>query len=154
MLIAKGFRVICEMKHGRTVRAPANCALLHDESGRDWPSCSAIVMPIQTSRNDEPVDDRAAHSYFDAQPMGGRGETPPRNLSQWKSCGEIADLLYTRRRPRRLPGQLQDDYYHPIEHGEAWLYRLMPYPGGYRPHIYRIELGSGCKWNWRGIIRP
>lgn len=133
------------MKDGRTVRAPIRYALLHDESGRDWPGCSALVMPIQTHRDDETVDDRAARSYFGTQPLGGYGDTPSRNLSRWRYAGEIEQIDYTRECPKR-ECQLEDDYWHPIENGTAHLYRL--------GRLLRIELGSGCKWNWRGIIRP
>ena len=134
------------MVRGRPVKLPARAALLHDESGRDWPSCSALVMPIHPSRGDEPVRDRAAQSYFNDQPMGCSVELPPRSLSSWRALGEISEILYTRRRPHGLPGQLQDDFYHPIEKGKARLYRL--------GHVYRIELGPRCQWNWRGIVRP
>jgi hypothetical protein len=145
MLVAKGFGVICRMTDGRTIRAPFRYALLHDESGHDWPSCSALVMPIQIRRDDEPVDDSAARSYFGTQPLGCDGETPSRNLSRWRPVGQIDQIDYTRECPKR-ECRLEDDYWHPIERGEARLYRL--------GRMLRIELGGGCKWNWRGIVRP
>lgn len=144
MLIAKGFRVIFKMKGGKTVKPPAGYAMLHDEDGRDWPRCSSIVIPIRVAGG--PVKDAKARAYFGHLPAAGRAVLPPRSLSEWTRVGEIDEVLYTRRRPRGLPASHQSDYYHPIEKGTATLYR--------RGRWYRMELGSGCQWNWRGIIKP
>lgn len=145
MLIAKGFHVIFKMDDGRTVRPPAGHALLHDEDGRDWPRCSGLVIPIKRVTR-EPVRSSSAKSYFGHEPVGGRVVLPPRTLSEWQRVGVIDEVLYTRRRPRGLPSAHRADYYHPIDKGTATLYR--------RGRHYRMELGSGCRWNWRGIITP
>lgn len=144
MLIAKGYRVIFALQDGRKVRPPAGYAMLHDEDGRDWPRCSALVMPIRMSRDE--VKDGKARSYFGHAPAAARVVLPPRALGLWQRVGVIDTVLYTRRRPRGLPASHQADYFHPIEKGTATLYR--------RGRWYRMELGSGCQWNWRGIIRP
>ena len=145
MLIAKGYRVIFKMTNGRTVRAPAGYAMLHDEDGRDWSRCSALIMPIRPSR--EPLSGASkARTYFGHTPVAARAELPPKSLSEWRKVGTIGEVLYSRRRPRGLPTSHQADYFHPIEKGTATLYR--------RGRWYRMELGSGCQWNWRGIIKP
>ena len=147
MLVVKGFRAIFKMEDGQTVRPPAGHAILHDESGKDWPRCAALIAAIKTHPNDPPVSDAAAKSYLGAEPRVGSTTLPPRALGSWSRVGRIEEFLYTRRRPRDLPGKLQDDYYHPIEKGVATLFE-------WRRGIYRVELGRGCLWNWRGIVRP
>lgn len=146
MLIAKGFRVRFVMKDGRKISPPPSYALLHDESGTHWNYSSSLVMPISTSNQDPDAQDSHARTYFSATPLEGSAELPPKSLSQWEPLGVIAEVLYTRRRPRNLPGANQDDYFHPIEKGTARLYK--------RGRIYRMELGSNALWNWRGIVRP
>ena len=146
MLIAKGFRVKFVLKTGRRVNPPASYALLHDEAGTHWPYSSALVLPITTSKSDPEASDGHAKTYFSADPLEGSVDLPPRTLSRWESLGEIAEVQYTRRRPRNLPAANQDDYFHPIEKGVARLYRL--------GRAYRMELGSNALWNWRGIVRP
>jgi hypothetical protein len=145
MLIAKGYAVTAILKTGKHVKAPAGYAMLHDPSGKYWPACSGLVAPI-ARKSGEAVSCGPAQDYFGHEPLGGEVDVPPRALSQWKSLGEIDELLYTRRRPRGLPASNAGPYFHPIEKGTARLYRL--------GRMLRIELGSGCVWNWRGIVKP
>jgi len=145
MLIAKGYAVTFKMADGKTIRPPASYALLHDEEGSDWPRCSGLVAPVARVSS-QPVQSRAASAYFGSEPVAGQMVLPPRNLSAWRPVGTVAEVLYTRRRPRGLPSAHAADYYHPVTKGTATLYR--------RDRHYRLELGAGCAWNWRGIIRP
>jgi hypothetical protein len=146
VLIAKGYRVRFVLFGNRSVRAPAGYALLHDPSGHAWPKCSGLCAPFTKTK--ETVDDREARSYFgffsDA-PGLGKLVLPPKDLGSWKRVGEVDEILYTRARPNRLRSSHQADYFHPFE-GKAVLYR--------RGRLLRIELGRGCVWNWRGIVRP
>ena len=138
MLIAKGYGVSFEMKQGPVVRAPAGAALLHDPTGKHWPSCSGLVMRF--TKTNRPIHDDAAKEYLGIEPRAGSITTPPRRLSEWKRVGDVAVINY-----RRI-GEHADSYYHPIERGAAVLYR--------RPGALRVELGGGCVWNWRGIVKP
>lgn len=145
MLIAKGYAVRFILEHG-AVRPAAGHALLHDPSGHAWPRCSGLVAPFRKTR--EEVEDREARSYFglfsDA-PMKGLLALPPRALSDWNYLGDVEEIEYTRRRPGGLRASHQAPYFHEFE-GRVRLYR--------RGNLFRIELGRGCSWNWRGIVRP
>jgi hypothetical protein len=145
VLICKGFAVSFIMKSGRKVSAPAGYGFLHDPSGSSWARGSGLVAPFQ-KRGDE-ISNSAARSYFGNDPKGGAIALPPKSLGAWKRVGEVAEILYTRRRPAKLPTAHADDYYHPIsESARVTLYR--------RGRLLRVELGSGCVWNERGIVKP
>jgi hypothetical protein len=138
MLIAKGYSPSFEMVAGKIVRAPKGAALLHDPTGRAWPSCSGLVMTF--TKGGGPIEDRDAEDYLGVGPLRGSLEVPPKALREWKPLGEVEVVNY-----RRI-GKHAAPYYHPIEGGKALLYR--------RGRALRIELGSGCVWSWRGIVRP
>jgi len=144
MLIAKGYRVNLKLENGRKVRAPASYGLLHDPSGRDWAKCSSLIAPFQKTGDE--VSDGEAKSYFGSEPREGRIALPPKSLGAWHRVGPVVEIEYTRRRPGRLPADHQADYYHPFEGKHPMLYRI--------GKLLRLELGSGCSWNWRGLIRP
>jgi hypothetical protein len=163
MLIVKGYRVSFVMAGGRAVKPPASYALMNDESGSDWPRCSGLVGPIKsTSRR--PISNSAAKSYFGHQPYDFRADIPSgdeRHLRNWKYVGELEKILYTRRRANRAPTEHADDYFHPIrQDGPGILAKLLSFvlPAGAklyrRGRWYRMELASGCTWNWRGIVSP
>jgi hypothetical protein len=138
------------MVEGGTIKAPASYAFLHDPAGKYWPSCSALIAPLDR-RYDEEVSHGPGQQYFGHKPLAGEtpdiGKLPSfKAISKWKYLGEIEEIYYTRMRPRGLPNYAKDRYKHPIENGRALLYR--------RGRMLRIELGSGCVWNWRGIIKP
>jgi hypothetical protein len=145
-LIAKGYAVTFKLAGGKTVKAPSGYAFLHDPSGKYWPACSGLVAPIGRKLGTA-VDHAAGKEYFGHDPMAGElGVSPPKALSAWKRLGEVDEVLYTRRRPGGLKAYAGGLYYHPIEKGTAHAYRL--------GRLLRIELGSGCVWNWRGIVKP
>jgi hypothetical protein len=145
MLIAKGYGVRFVMEHG-SVRPARTHALLHDPSGRVWPKCSGLVSPFRKTGDE--INDSTAKSYFglfsDA-PRRGILVMPPRALSEWRFSGYVEEIEYSRFRPDGLRSSHRDDYFHPFK-GDALLYR--------RGGLFRIELGRGCLWNWRGIVRP
>jgi hypothetical protein len=143
MLICKGFSVSFVLASGKKVKAPGGYGLLHDPSGRDWAKCSGLVAPFQKGGGE--IDDREAKDYFGHAPREGALSLPPRALSSWKKLGVVSEILYTRRRPGRLPADHQDQYFHPFK-GTATLYR--------RGRMLRLELGADCSWSWRGIVRP
>lgn len=137
MIVAKGYAVTLTLEDGQKLRGPA---LLHDESGKDWPSCSSLVAAFRKTQ--EHLKD--VRGYFGAVYQVRRGELqlPPRDLSAWTRVGAATEITYSRH------GEHADDYYHPF--GEKSALPIVYRRGG----VLRIELGRGCKWNWRGIIRP
>jgi len=148
MLIAKGYAVRVLLERGANqvwVAAPASYGLLHDPSGTDWSKCSGLVAPF--SKGGGELDDGDAKSYFGHAPREGELALPPKALSRWKRLGVITEIEYTRRRPGNLPADHKAPYYHPFEQGKLpTLYRL--------GRLLRFEMGPGCVWNWRGIVRP
>jgi hypothetical protein len=143
--ICKGFAVSFVMDDGRRVRAPASYGFLHDPSGRTFPSCVGLVAPF--AKGGDEIDNAEARDYFGYDPRDGTiAPVPPRSLGAWRRVGRVEEILYTRRRPGRLPAKHRASYYHPIEAGTATLYRL--------GNLLRVELGSNCEWNARGIVRP
>ena len=140
MLIAKGYSASFKMEGGGTVRGAPGAALLHDPTGRTWPSCSGLVLPFRKTR--QPLEDAEAAKYFGEGPL--RGELvglPPKALREWRRLGEVREVLY------RRTGRHADSFFHPIAEGK----RVMLYRRG---RALRLELGGGCTWNWRGIVKP
>ena len=165
MLVTQGYRVSFIMAGGKTVKPPASYALMHDESGRDWPRFSGLVGAVKTAgRSGEPISDRAAKDYFGYAPCAFEASIPSgdeRHLRNWKSVGDVEEILYSRRRSNGAPAKHRGDYYHPIRQKvPGLLSRLLSFvlPAGAklyrRGRWYRIELASGCVWNWRGIVSP
>jgi hypothetical protein len=144
MLICKGFSVSFVLASGKTVKAPAGYGLLHDPSGKDWAKCSGLVVSFE--KGGDEIDDKLAKEYFGHPAREGELQLPPHSLSSWKKLGVAKEILYNRRRPGNLPAAHQDKYYHPFDKGTATLYRL--------GRMLRIELGPGCEWSYRGIVRP
>jgi hypothetical protein len=144
VLIAKGYTVSFTLAAGGTVKAPAGYGLLHDPTGRSWAKCSGLVCSFR--KDGDEIEDGEAKSYFGKDPLGGELALPPKSLSEWKKLGPVTEIRYT----RKCPGRKCDNaaaYYHPFEQGKLpMLYR--------RGKMLRLELGSGCEWNYRGIVRP
>ena len=142
MLIAKGYSPSFEMKEGGTIRASLGAALLHDPTGHAWPSCSGLVMPFARRRAplERDVDIGDAEEYFGRKPLIGHVTVPSKALTGWRSLGAIEVINY------RRVGRHKASYYHPIEKGTATLYR--------KGRLLRVELGRGCEWTWRGIVKP
>jgi hypothetical protein len=149
MLIAKGYDIelrLASEGHKPIVRPPKSYAMLHDPSGRDWPSCSVLITPFRKGRQD--VEDALAEEYFGYEPKAGAVIIPSRDLGNWKKWGEVAEIDYWR------PGEHRGDWWHPF--GEGWWI----FPGGKLPLLYkqgrllRMEFTEGCELSWRGFVYP
>jgi hypothetical protein len=143
VLICKGFSVSFVLASGKRVKAPVSYGLLHDPSGRNWAKCSGLIAPF--SKGGDEIDDKLAKDYFGHTPREGELRLPPRSLSSWRKLGAATEILYYRRRPGNLPAEHKDSYFHPFK-GTATVYRL--------GKMLRVELGPGCDWSYRGIVRP
>ena len=97
MLIARGFHVSFAMEDGRTVKGVGE--ILHDESGVDWPSDSALVVAFKKTGKPLGRVSKAARRHFgdDYEPLRGRVVLPPRRLSSWKEIGAVKEIFYDRR---------------------------------------------------------
>jgi hypothetical protein len=151
MLIAKGYHVVFRKAGStKTFKPAASYGLLHDPDGAAWPSCSGLVAPFR--RSGKEIDDRLAKDYFNYDPRGGSIVIPTKTLSKWKPLGEVDGILYTRPGDKEIAGKNNLQYVHDFSNG---LIFKKDFPRLYRlGRLYRIELGSGCAWTWRGIITP
>lgn len=150
MIAAKGYDVSVVLVGGKTVKAPRGAALLHDEDGAAWPRCSALIALFRTTREPLGATPQWVRGYFGAAHTLRRGSVvlPPRSLSGWTLVGRCESVDY------RREGVHADEYTHPFGErgGATWLTR---HPKLFRlGRDLRIELGRGCVWNWRGIVRP
>ncbi len=151
MIAAKGYAVALHMEGGRRVLTlEPKIALLHDEDGAAWPKCSALIAPMKkTGRPLEEVPGRVT-KYFGKDYVVRRGEIvlPPVDLGAWKAVGSVERIDYSRE------GAYADDWWHPFE-TRRFLFWKGDLPVLYRRgRALRLELGSGCVWNWRGIVKP
>jgi hypothetical protein len=137
MLIAKGTRIGLILASGKTLKPGG--VLLHDPEGEDWPRCSGLIMPIE--RTSRPINGTTrAKEYIGRNVRLGWVNTPPKQLSAWHRIGKVVGAIdYTR------SGKHADDYRHDFKE-DVTAYR--------RGRAVRLELGSGCTWNWRGFVRP
>jgi hypothetical protein len=143
LLIAKGYSVSFRVNN-RWIKAPGGYALLHDPSGSSFAKCAALIAPF--SKNRQAIQNGEARSYFGQDPLGGSIAVPPRALSAWKKVGPVEEIRYTRKCPGRKCAHAAP-YFHPFEKGYTpMLYR--------RGRLLRLELGPGCEWTERGIVRP
>jgi hypothetical protein len=156
MLICKGYSVRFKPESGRWISGHGG-DLLHDPSGRAWPSCSSLVIKFPKSNSRAATDKEisgAPKHYL------GRGyefsavdhvHIPPKDLSKWKKLGIITRIEYTRGGIKA-----RGRYYHNF--GERRLVNLFRKPN--LPTLYglngalRLELGSGCIWSDLGFVKP
>jgi hypothetical protein len=150
MLIAKGYAPVFVFKNGSTRRGRV---LLHDEGGESWPYSSGLVVP-SFKREGKPCDDAKAKAYYGSSYRLKEGSItlPPRDLSAWRPVGEVRRADYDRR------GHIEPG---PKKHAFGQVRSpLFLWRRGGHPILYvyrsfmRIELGSGCEWDWRGIVHP
>jgi hypothetical protein len=146
-LIAKGRGVTFEMADGREIHCSG--AMMHDPSGRWWPSKSVLIGParLRQSKTDIEGDARAYFGRSDGHV--GRVNTPPKPLKSWDYLGEVADIFYTR------SGRRAGYYRHSFNEG------LMSLLGGHkkvrlykRGKFCRLELPRGAQLDDRGFVRP
>ena len=146
MLIARGTAVRLVLVDGSSHRPRG--AILHDESGKDWPSTSVLIMPFQRSGQPLANPPQSAVDHFGDTFEIHRGEvdTPARDLREWRRVGEVRQAFYTRH-GHVHPGRKQHVF------GEK---RMFVLAGASLPVLYvhqgvhRLELAAGSSWTWRG----
>jgi hypothetical protein len=155
MLCAKGYRVVFTMVDGAVYSPPASASLLHDERGVDWPARSGLVMPFARTGQKLLQPTPEVKRYFgDYEVSRGRVKLPPRALSDWRELGQVQRATYYRRGDSFYGSPTEDGDEH--EFGERSFFGLIggkPLPTLYRrARIYRIELGEGASWDFRGFV--
>lgn len=149
MLVAKAWDVELDLadyegKGPRTFTRPGY-AMLHDETGKWWPSNSALWMPFDRAPVDVPPS-KDAERYIGPEVKVTRGlELPPKDLLAWIDLGEIIHVWYRRR------GTHKGTWHHPFGEKKLLLIFTRKKPMLYRFGTdYRVEL-RGASWTWRGF---
>lgn len=147
---------------GKTVVAPPDAGLLHDESGAYWPRCSLLVANFE--RGSEETDEGKNYFGRGAGVKRGSVELPPKDISAWQKLGEIKTIFYDRA-GTKAPGYFKHQFNKP--RGLYKLVFLVKGKAGKQPAVlytlfsrrlgqsfYRVELPSGCIVDDRGIVLP
>ena len=160
MLIAKGYACGFDVEGRRGVLwLPARAEMLHDPSGRAWPRCSLLFSAFQRGEREASPEEYAGapkyHLESDHVARIGVVDLPPRALTDWEELGELRALYY-KRPGTRAPGAYRHNFNAPRgswkivfalkKKGAARLFK--------RGSLHRVELGSGCIVDDRGIAFP
>jgi hypothetical protein len=140
MLIAKCHALALHMKDGGTVRPRG--VLLHDPSGRYWPKNSCLITTFRKSGRplENPTDEEVAWASNPKSVRAGSAFVPgARSMSSWSRVGEVVAIDY------RRVGEYADEYNHECKR---------PVPLYRKGRVYRLELGKGATFNWRGFVSP
>jgi hypothetical protein len=173
MLAAKGYKTTLFLESGRRVRPRG--AMLHDESGDDWPYTSILFHPFTRGggwndrEEDEAAQDQFAIDYFGYTPRPGRLELPDdENIADWDALGEVRRINYYRpgglpaasnsffdlidiwRRPEK---NFRGHYEHEFKDG--WLIFKTGLPRLFKRNaVYCLEFPPWSTINWRGFVTP
>jgi hypothetical protein len=140
MLIAKCHALALHLKDGGTVRPRG--VLLHDPSGKYWPKTSCLITSFKKTGTslEDPTDEEVAWAHDPKSVRVGSAFVPAaRSMSSWTRIGDVSKVDY------RRYGEYADEYVHEFK-GKAMLYR--------KQRVYRLELGRGATFNWRGFVSP
>jgi hypothetical protein len=99
MLISRGYNVAFVLDDGRRVRAAKSAEILHDPSGSDWPSDSAIAITFKHTGKTlkDPPKDARKQLGDGFEPKRGRVVLPSRRLSGWREVGLVESVEFHRR---------------------------------------------------------
>jgi hypothetical protein len=140
MLIAKGAHVKLTLEGGRQVNPSG--MLLHDESGRDFPSKRCLITSI--SKTSKPIRKNKWFGPVYTPLLGGMQIPGTRaelsKTSSWKTVGEVKKIVYDRE------GEHAQHYQHSFADPKPLLLQ--------RGRVYCIVLRGGAKMNWRGFVDP
>lgn len=146
-LIAKGRGVTFELTNGDEVHCSG--AMMHDPSGRWWPSKSVLVGPARLRESKIEIEGDARAYFGRSDGHVGRVNTPPKALGDWSYLGEVADIFYTR------SGRRSGYYRHSFNEGLMALLRGKKRVRLYkRGRFYRLELPRGAQLDDRGFVQP
>ena len=138
MLIAKGSHVVLKLDGGKVVRPSG--MLLHDESGRDFPSKRCLIATISKTNKTLRKTKWFGPTYVPLEGSvnipGSRGELLKKD--SWDDLGEISKIEYDR------VGEHEASYTHSFASPKPLLLR--------RGRVYCMLLRGGAKMNWRGFV--
>jgi hypothetical protein len=142
-----GDRVALLFTDDSVLELPAAYGWMHDPDGKDWPKCSLLIGPFK--RTGKPLDaPRAARSFLGHRTLAGRTDLPARALEGWDNIGRVVEILYTRH------GDHANDFKHGFASGWWFWKKPRPVPAYQRGSFTRLELGRGCKIDFRGLVSP
>ena len=159
MLIAKADDVGFVMKGGRKLDCPARACMLHDDSGKRWPSCSVLIASIRRGHRIATKDEVAGapRDYYGRsyEAHVGSVDVPSRDLSKWKLVGSVEKVFYDRFGDK-APGPFKHTF-----NKARGLYKIVALVRGKRDvqlyklgSAYRLELGGGCLVTDLGLVWP
>jgi hypothetical protein len=138
MLIAKGSHVRLHLEGGRSI-SPSGM-LLHDESGRDFPSKRCLITAISKTKTPLRKNKWFGPTYTPL--LGGLSIPGTRaellKKDSWDDVGEISKIEYDR------VGEHEAGYKHSFVAPKPLLLR--------RGRVYCIVLRGATKMNWRGFV--
>jgi hypothetical protein len=146
-LIAKGRGVTFELSNGREIHCSG--AMMHDPSGRWWPSRSVLIGPARLRESKVEIEGDAKAYFGRSGGHLGRVNTPPKPLKDWDYLGEVADIFYTR------SGRRSGFYRHQFNAGLMSILRGHKKVRLYRRGKFcRLELPRGARLDDRGFVAP
>jgi len=147
----------------KRVKPARDAAMLYDESGEDWPTCSLLIGEFDRGKTES--DEGSDYFGRSATVFEGGIDLPPENISTWHKLGEINEIYYDR------AGTKHPGFFHHKFNKAKNLTQLLLYPFKSRAfkkpavlysfwrrktseQFYRIELPDGCIVDDRGIVVP
>jgi hypothetical protein len=144
VIVARGYDVVIFVGE-QTLRPRGE--ILHDESGREWPSDEALVMPFR--KTGKPIErvPRTARKHFGEgyKPLRGVVDLPSRR-TRWQEIGIVDRIEYIRR------GDYHDPEGHYHDFGERGAFSFW---GKKKPTLYKhgeVLRIAGVTWTWVGAV--
>jgi hypothetical protein len=147
------------LKSDREISPPKRHGMLHDPSGETWPRCSLLVAHFEQGWKESKAPDGRNYFGRNAVVWEGEAELPPKDISKWKTVGELKTIFYDR------AGTKHPGYFRHMFHKPRGLWRLLflvkrsaangpVVLSRYGRNTYRIDLPDGCVVDDRGIALP
>jgi hypothetical protein len=157
VIVVKGTHVAFDLKgrsHDRErpdIVCRASLGLMRDPEGMRWPRCSALIGPF--GKGGPVVESAYARKWVGKGVTTRQGSValPPKDLSAWKTLGEVETLYYLRP-GTRAPGMYRHAFNKDVLSRLVFGRRKVML----RKHgrFYRLDMGDRCTIDDRGFVFP